>query len=42
MIYTVIYHFYLKDRKFKKCNKLVCDLFDKNRHIVHTRALNQA
>ena len=42
MIYTVIYHFYLKDRKFEKCNKFLCDLFDKNRHIVHTRALNQA
>ena len=34
--------FYLRDRTFKKCNKLVCNLFDKNRHIVLTRALNQA
>ena len=36
-----IYHFYLKERKkIKKCNKLVCDFYDKN--VFHINALQQA
>ena len=28
--------------KIIKCNKLVCNLYDKNKHVVHIRALTQA
>ena len=28
--------------KIKKCNKLVCNLHDKNNYVVHIRALKQA
>ena len=28
--------------KIDKCNKLVCNLYDKNNYIVHIRALKQA
>ena len=28
--------------KIQKCNKLVCNLYDKNNHVVHIRALKQA
>ena len=25
-----------------KCNKLVCNLYDKNNYVIHTRSLKQA
>ena len=28
--------------KIKKCNKLVCNLYDKNNYVVHIRALKKA
>ena len=28
--------------KIKKCNKLVCNLYDKKEYVVHIRALKQA
>ena len=28
--------------KFNKCNKLVCNLYDKNKYVVHIRSLKQA
>ena len=28
--------------KIKKCNKLVCNMYDKNNNVVHIRALKQA
>ena len=28
--------------KINKCNKLVCNLYDKNHYIVHIRSLKQA
>ena len=28
--------------KINKCNKLVCNLYDKNDYIVHIRSLKQA
>ena len=28
--------------KIKKCNKLVCNLYDRNNYIVHIRTLKQA
>ena len=28
--------------KIKKCHKLACNLFDKNKYIAHTKTLKQA
>ena len=28
--------------KINKCNKLVCDLYDKNNYVFHIRSLKQA
>ena len=28
--------------KYNKCNKLVCNLYDKNNYIIHIRSLKQA
>ena len=28
--------------KINKCNKLVCDLYDKNKYVVHIRSLKEA
>ena len=28
--------------KINKCNKLVCNLYDKNNYVIHIRALTQA
>ena len=28
--------------KVNKCNKLICNLYDKNNYVVHIRALKQA
>ena len=28
--------------KINKCNKLACNLYDKNNHVVHIRSLEQA
>ena len=28
--------------KINKCNKLVCNLYDKNNYIIHIRSLKQA
>ena len=34
---------FLSERmKIKKCNKLVCNLYDKNKYFAHIRALKQA
>ena len=34
---------FLSERtKMKKCNKLVCNLYDKKEYVVHIRALKQA
>ena len=27
--------------KIKKCNKLVCNLYDKNNYVIHIRSLKQ-
>ena len=34
--------FLLERMKIKKCNKLVCNMYDKNNNVVHIRALKQA
>ena len=41
MIHTMIYHFYQK-MKTKKCNKVVCDLYDKNNYVAQEINLNKA
>ena len=28
--------------KTNKCNKLVCNLYDKNKYVIHIRVLKQA
>ena len=28
--------------KINKCSKLLCNLYDKNNYVIHTRALKQA
>ena len=28
--------------KINKCNKLVCNLYDRNNYVIHIRALKQA
>ena len=34
---------FLSERmKIKKCNKLVCNLYDKKEYVVHIRALKEA
>ena len=34
--------FLQKRMKINKCSKLVCNLYDKNNHIIHIRSLKQA
>ena len=41
-IFTRIFYFYLKEIKFKKCNKLACNVQDKENYVVYIRALKQA
>ena len=34
---------FLSERmKINKCSKLVCNLYDKNNYVIHTRSLKQA
>ena len=42
LIFIVIYHFYLKERKLEKCKKLVGNIHNKENYVVHIRALKQA
>ena len=42
IICITINHSYQKESKFKKCNKLVCNLYNKKEYVVHIRALKQA
>ena len=37
-----IYHFYPKEENQKKQKKLVCSLEDKEKYVIHIRALKQA
>ena len=41
MICIVIYQF-PERMKINKCNKLVCNLYDKKNYVVHIRSLKQA
>ena len=38
----MIFHFYQKEKKTEKCNKLVCSIHNKENYGVHVRALKQA
>ena len=42
IICVAIYHSYQKERKFKKFNNLVCNLYDKKEYVAHISALKQA
>ena len=37
-----IYHFYQKDKKTGKVEKLICSIEDKEKYVIHIRALKQA
>ena len=37
-----IYHFYQKEKKLGKVEKLVCSIEDKEKYAIHIRALKQA
>ena len=41
LIFIVIYHFSLKERKLKKCKKLVFNIHNKQNYVVPIRALKQ-
>ena len=36
------YQFYQKDNKLEKVEKLVCNIEDKEKYVIHIRALKQA
>ena len=42
MNFIITYHFYQKERKFKKAEKPVTNLYDKNEYDIHIRNLKQA
>ena len=42
MICIVIYHSYQKRMKIDKCKKLVCNLHNKKKYVVHIKTLKQA
>ena len=37
-----IYHFYQKEKKTGKVEKLICSIEDKEKYVVHIRILKQA
>ena len=42
IIWITIYYSYEKEKKLKKCNKLVWNLYDKTEYVVPIRALKQS
>ena len=42
MIAIKIYHFYPKEKKVEKVEKLICSIEDKEKYVIHIRALKQA
>ena len=42
LILIRIYHFYRKEKKIKKVEKLICSIEDKEKYVIHIRALKQA
>ena len=41
MVLIKIYRFYLKEKKLEKVEKLVCNIEDKEKYVIHIRALKQ-
>ena len=39
--FIMIYHFYLKKMEIEKVEKLVANLHDKNKYVIHIRNLKQ-
>ena len=42
IVITRTYHFYLKEKKLGKVEKLVCSIEDEEQYVIHIRALKQA
>ena len=44
LVFIKIYHFYLKVKKknLNNLEKLICDIEDKKKYVIHIRALKQA
>ena len=42
LVLIKIYCFYQKEKKIEKVEKLVCGLKDKEKYVIHMRALKQA
>ena len=42
LIFARIFQFNSKEKKIKKCKKLICNIRDKEKDIVHIRVLKQA
>ena len=42
LAFIKILHFYQKEKNQKKVEKLVCCIEEKEKHVVHIKALNQA
>ena len=41
MKFIMSYHFHQKERKLKKQNALLLNLYDKNEYVIHIRNLKQ-
>ena len=41
LIFIKIYHFYPKEKKLKKVEKLICSIEDKGKYVIHIRTLKQ-
>ena len=42
LIVIKIYYFYPKKKKVEKVEKLICSMGDKEKYVIHIRALKQA
>ena len=42
LIAIKIYHFYPKEKKVEKVEKFICSIEDKEKYVIHIRALKQA
>ena len=42
LIFIKIYHFYPKEKKVEKVEKLICSVENKEKYVIHIRALKQA
>ena len=42
MVLIKTYHFYQREKKSQKVEKLVCGIEDKEKYVIHIRALKQA